>query len=474
MIALEDVQGLVLERCSPLQVVSLPIGRALGCVLAEDVVVPADVPPFANTAMDGYAVRAADTVGAGGGNSSSSPVEISLPSGDTISTGQPERPDGIELKVVGVLPAGVAPPATPLEPGESIQIMTGAPMPPGADAVVMVEHTEVGGSVPAGTVRVFEAVEPGTHVRVAGSDYAVGTTALVAGTVLGPAHLGVLATVGLDTVHVWRRPRVGVMSTGDELVGPGVELAPGQIRDSNRTMLLGLLERDGFEGVDLGVVRDTVADVERAVSDALGRCDAVLSSGGVSKGEFDYVKGVLDRFASAGGESFELAVRIRPAKPLALAWLPARAGTSADADADAATVGGGDGDRSQETERRVAFFGLPGNPVSSMVSYQVIALPGLRRMAGWADPLPERVPALTEEALAGDRSGRLSLVRAVAGFRDDGRLTVRSAGGQSSHQLSGTTSANALALVPGPEGAEAGAQVEVLLLAPPGRLPDAG
>ncbi|MHB1987738.1 MAG: molybdopterin molybdotransferase MoeA [Acidimicrobiales bacterium] len=413
MIQLSEVQELVLNGCTPLGVIEAPLSEALGHVLAEDVVVGNHVPPFANTAMDGFALCAADTAGA-----------------------------PVELRVVGVLAAGAAPPAAPLRSGDALQIMTGAPMPPGADAVAIVERTE---AVPGGSVRVLDVIQTGANVRRAGSDFLAGSTALAAGTLLGPAHLGILATLGLARVAVWKRPRVGVMSTGDELVEPGTPLKAGQIRDSNRQTLLAMVRRDGLEPVDLGVVRDNESEVEAALSRARSTCDAVLSSGGVSRGEFDYVKVVLGRLAVAeGGESFELSVAIRPAKPLALAWLPRP---------------GGEGPS-------VAFFGLPGNPVSAMVSYQVIALPGLRRMAGLPQPLPSSVRAVAGDELSPSRDGRLNLLRVEASLGSDGRLTVCSAGGQQSHQLSGTASANALALVPPGTVIAIGETVEVLLTGP--------
>ncbi|MGH9297156.1 MAG: molybdopterin molybdotransferase MoeA [Acidimicrobiales bacterium] len=419
MIPLVEVQQLVLERCPRLGPVVVALGDALGAVLAEAVIVGEDVPPFANTAMDGYAVRSADTTGA--------PVELS---------------------VVGVLAAGSAPDRG-VRAGEALQIMTGAPMPEGADAVAIVERCE---PLPESRVRVLDEVHPGTHIRLPGSDMARGSVAVPAGTVLGPAHLGVLSSVGAEHAIVWRRPRVGVMSTGDELVPPGKALLAGQIRDSNRRALLGVLERDGYEGIDLGIVRDTEADVTAAFEQALSSCDAVLSSGGVSMGEFDYVKVVLDRLAGGSstgngagggrGEAHELSVAIRPAKPLALAWLP-------------------------HEDRRVVFFGLPGNPVSALVSYQVVALPALRQMAGHPSPLATPVKAVAGEAFRRRADGRLNLVRVEARFRSDGRLEVRSAGGQSSHQLSAMAGANALALVPDGDGYVEGDEVEVLLLETP-------
>lgn len=418
LVPLDQVQRLVLERSDRLGTLEVPVEDALGSVLAGDVAVEHDIPSFANTAMDGYAVRSADTV-----------------------------PAPAELRVTGLLAAGSPPPEQPVGRGEALQIMTGAPMPTGADAVAIVERTE---RVAPDRVRLFDEVAAGANVRPSGSDFAAGAIALCAGTLLGPAQLGILASVGAATARVWRRPVVGVMSTGDELVGAGEPLRPGQIRDSNRVTLLSMARRDGFPVVDLGTVRDTDDAVEAALRRALDTCDVVLSSGGVSKGELDFVKVVLGRLASASakGEAFELGVAIRPAKPLALAWLPR-------------PTRAGDGEPG-----KVAFFGLPGNPVSAIVSYEVVALPAMRQMAGFAEPLPRRLPAVAGEPLHPGRDGRLNLLRVVASIGADGRLSVRSAGGQQSHQLSGMATANALAVVPSGSPVPEGAPVEVILFGP--------
>lgn len=410
MVSLAEAQAIVLSRCRALGRTELALPAAAGHVLAEPAVVDGDVPPFANSAMDGYAVVAADTAGA-----------------------------PVELTVTGVIAAGSAP-SRSVARGEAMQIMTGAPLPAGADAIAIVERTE---RVAPETVRILDAVTAGSNIRTAGSDFASGSLALEAGTLIGPAQLGVLATAGLSRVTVWRRPRVGVVSTGDELVDPGAKLGPGQIRDSNRLVLAELVRRDGYEAVDLGVVRDKRRAVEEAVEAALGSCDAVLTSGGVSKGEFDFVKVVFDEMAKVtpGDESVQLSVAIRPAKPLAVAWL-SRAGTPS------------------------VFFGLPGNPVSAMVSYQVIALPALRKMAGHPTPIAPALTAVAAHTLPPSRDGRLHLMRVVAEVTSSGTLRVRSAGGQQSHQMSGTTVANALALVPPGEPVPPGGLVATILFGP--------
>ena len=234
LVPLRDTQASILAAVPTLEPISVEFTDALGLVLAAPVLAREAVPPFANTAMDGYAVRSADTTAAG-----------------------PEA--SVRLRVVGELPAGHAP-EVPVTAGEAIRIMTGAPMPDGADAVVMVERTaRVDG--PDDVIDVHVAVEPGNHVRAAGGDLTVGQLVFDTGTILRAAHIGVLASVGAATVEATRRPRVGVLSTGDELVPlvPGAApaaLAPGQIRDSNRPMLLDLVREAGLEAVDLGVTQD--------------------------------------------------------------------------------------------------------------------------------------------------------------------------------------------------------------------------
>ncbi len=225
MIALEAARRRVLAACRPLEVVSVPLGDALGCVTATPVVSGDNVPSFPNTAMDGYAVRAADTEGA--------------------SEARPAR-----LLVVGTVAAGAAP-DRPVGPGQAVRIMTGAPMPDGADAIAIVEVTSADGD----HVLVCQPSRPGQHIRHPGGDIAIGQEVFPAGTALGPGHLGVLASIGWEKVAVYRRARVGVLSTGDELVEGSAPLQPGQIRDSNRLTLLSLCRQSGFDAVDLGAAR---------------------------------------------------------------------------------------------------------------------------------------------------------------------------------------------------------------------------
>lgn len=406
MIPLEEAQAEVLSACPARPPTSVDVADALGLVLAEAVQAAESVPPFRNTAMDGYAVHAADVAGASA-----------------------ERP--ARLKVIGTLGAGLAPTRT-VGRGEALRIMTGALFPDGADAVAIVENTRTDGS----EVEVLVPAEVGVHIRAPGEDITAGQDLFPAGTVLGPGHLGVLCSVGCQKVPVVAAPVVGVLSTGDELVDGGGQLQPGQIRDSNRRTLISLLRRDGFQTVDLGLARDDEAVIERALRDGAARCDAVLTSGGVSMGEFDYVKAVLDRI----GDMRWMQVAIRPAKPFAFGRI---------------------GD--------TPIFGLPGNPVSSMVSYEVLARPGLRKMSGRPerDLLRPALPAVVEgPGWRGARDGRTTFVRVRSRFGDDGRLRVTSSGGQGSHQLYAMAAADALAVTPPGVDVAAGDTIGVLVLSP--------
>ncbi|HKA83980.1 MAG TPA: gephyrin-like molybdotransferase Glp [Acidimicrobiales bacterium] len=411
MIPLDDAVAHVLAGCLPLPPARMPVSpEAVGCVLAADVVAREPVPSFANTAMDGYAIRAADVAA----------VPVTLPVVAEVAAGHP------------------AP--RPLQPGEAMRIFTGAPMPEGADAVVMVERTERrdGGKA----VEIQLSVDPGNHVRDVGEDLHAGQRVFGAGDELTPARLGVLASLGIDEVEAHPRPRVGVMSTGDELVVGPDPLQPGQIRDSNRPALLALVAQGGFVAVDLGRVPDDEAAIAAGLERGATTCDAVLTSGGVSMGDIDLVRVVLDRM----GKMRWMQVAIRPAKPLAFGVI--RAGNG---------------------RRRVPVFGLPGNPVSSLVSFELFARPGLRRLAGQPHPRLHRprLAATADEALARRPDGKVHLVRVVATAGERGVLHVRSSGGQGSHQLAAMARANALAVVPDGDGVRLGGQVEVILLEQP-------
>ncbi|MEL7157151.1 MAG: gephyrin-like molybdotransferase Glp [Actinomycetota bacterium] len=401
MIPLEQAQERVNADIGVLDPVTVPVGDALGLVLAESISAPEPIPPFPNTAMDGFALRAADSVGASEG------APATLPIAATIAAG------------------AVAP--RPLQAGEAMRIMTGAPMPDGADAVVMVELTRANGD----TVDVLAEVPVGNHVRPAGDDIEAGAVVFAPGTVITPGHLGVLASVGRTEVSVIRRPRVGVLSTGDELVVGSAPLAPGQIRDANRITLLSLLTEAGLEAVDLGLVPDDEGEIRAALARGVAETDAVITSGGVSMGDFDLIKAILNEL----GDMNWMQIAIKPAKPLAFGVL---SGTP--------------------------VFGLPGNPVSSMVSFELFARPALRAMMGRPDRERPVLRAIADEPLRRHPDGKTHFSRVVVTQQGDGAWHARSAGGQGSHQLLAMATANGLAVVPDGEGIEAGAVVEVMHL----------
>ncbi len=408
---LADAQQFVLEAVPAPRTTTVDRVAAGGLVLAEPVVSTEIVPPFDNTAVDGYAVRAADVDGAG------------------------ERP--VELVVAGEIAAGAGP-DTPVEPGTCVRIMTGAPMPPGADAVVMVERSERLGVDGDGVerVRLSESVPVGAAVRRAGDDVHVGDELFPAGVEVTPPVEAVLASVNAQTLHVYARPTVAVLSTGDELITDGSPLEPGQIRESNLTMLRGMLAEAGCDVVDLGVIRDDEAELERVLRDATERCDAIVSSGGVSMGDYDVVKAVLGRIA----DMHWMQIAIKPAKPFAFGTLTR---------ADGATV---------------PIFGLPGNPVSSLVSFELLARPALRQMAGHATITRPRLRAVADADFRRRPDGKTHFARCQGDFAEDGRFHVRPVGAQGSHQLAATATADAMTMLPDGNGVAAGDDVDVVLL----------
>lgn len=404
MIPLFEAQEAVLAGCQPLSPELSNFSVLTGRVLAQDVIAPEDVPPFNNTAVDGYAVRSIDT--------SAVPVE---------------------LRVVDTLAAGAAPTVAVGE-GEAIRIMTGAPMPDGADAVVMVEDTQRVGET---HVRIARTVNTRDGVRDAGSDVRAGETVFVSGTVLNAAGVGVLASVNARTVKAFPRARVALLSTGDELVVDGSPLRMGQIRESNLTMLHEMISATGCEVINLGVVRDDEAELERVLREVTTRCDAIVTSGGVSMGDFDVVKAVLSKIATMQW----MQMAIKPAKPFAFGQFHSVDG------------------------RVIPIFGLPGNPVSSLISYELLARPALRKMMGHTkNLLRPAISAVLDAPVKRKQDGKIHFVRVFGEFGNDGRLHVRDTGPQGSHQLASTAMANGLAQVPDGNGLQAGEEVSVYLL----------
>lgn len=374
----------VLEVVRPLGAFELTLLESHGCVLAEDVSSPLPLPPFDNSAMDGYAVRLADTAAA-----------------------SPEQP--VTLHVVGDVAAGSAGQYT-VQPGLCVRIMTGAPVPIGADAVVPVEWTDGG----VATVTIRRAPARGQHIRRAGEDVAKGEVVLRADTHIGAPQLGLLAAVGRERVRARPRPRVVVLSTGSELTEPGQALTPGRIYDSNSYLLAGAVREAGAIAYRVGYVPDDPRTLIDTLEDQLIRADLVLTSGGVSVGAYDVVKEVL---AGMGEVNF-IKVGMQPGMPQGFG-----------------TIG----------PDATPFFGLPGNPVSAYVSFEVFVRPALRRMLGVSPLTRPQVRARTVEPLrspAGKRSylrGRLQVV--------DGLYEVRPIGGQGSHLIADLAAANALIIV---------------------------
>ncbi len=420
----------VLGRLTPLEPIEVPLLDAQGCVLVEDVTVPVALPPFDNSSMDGYAVRVADLVDA--------------------REGAPRV-----LEVIGDVAAGDAAPPT-VHPGQAARIMTGAPLPPGAEAVVPVEWTDAGlGAGPAaemrahsadpagatGQVRVYRAAPRGAHVRVRGSDVGAGELALAAGSRLGPPQIGLLAAVGRARVKVRPRARVVVMSTGSELVPPGEALTPGRIHDSNSFALAAAVRDAGATPYRVASVADDAASLRAAVEDQLTRADVIVTSGGVSVGAYDVVKEALAAApGSDGGEGPSLGtvdfrrLAMQPGKPQGFGLI------------------GPD---------RVPLLALPGNPVSSYVSFELFVRPVVRTLMGLDPVHRETVRARCTEPIDGSPRGRRQFLRA----RHDPAGTVTPVGGAGSHLVRALAHADALIVVPEDvTSVERDAEVDVVLL----------
>lgn len=402
MISVEEARERVLAGVGRLEPERVGLIEALGRVLAEDVVSDIDVAPFDNSAMDGYAVRAEDVAGA----SEATPVR---------------------LAVVEHVPAGAFP-TRPVGPGEATRIMTGAPMPEGADAVVMVERTreEDGGAVAV----IMAPVKPGENVRRKGEDVRAGEVVLHAGEVVGPAAVGLLASVGCAEPLVYRRPRVAIVATGDELVDVTEKPGPGKIRNSNSYSLTAQVLAAGGEPHVLGVARDDVASTEALLSRA-PEFDLMVTTGGVSMGDYDVVKGVLERL----GEMDFWKVAMRPGAP--------------------------------QTHGRIGstpFFGLPGNPTSTMVGFELFVRPVLRKMAGHtALDRPRHPVTLVHDVKK--KPDRRYFLRARVERDGSGGYVARLSGAQSSAMLTSMHRANALLVLPeGESQFAAGSVVECIRL----------
>lgn len=408
MIPFDEAREFVLSLASALPAVEMLAVDAVGLVLAADIVSTIDVPGFDNSAMDGFAVRSVDCA----------------------ASSRFLQADGtVHLTVVGDQFAG-RDLGLSVGEGEAVRMMTGAPMPSGADAVVMVERVTAVGDGPIGSatrISITGAVPAGDCVRRRGTDTAAGSVALAAGVVVTPAAVGLMASVGVAACSVIRRPVVGVISTGDELVqldsvAPG-ELGPGEIFDSNRPALLATVRAAGATAVDLGHVRDESEAIAAALSAGAASCDLVISSGGVSMGEVDLIRTVMAEI----GDMRWMQVAIKPAKPLA-----------------AGTIDG------------TPVIGLPGNPVSSLVSFALFVEPVIERLAGRASPSHPWITATFPDGARRRSDGKTHFARVKIAVTEAGSVCAWPVQAQGSYQLGGAAMADGLAFLPDSDGLEPG------------------
>jgi molybdopterin molybdotransferase len=416
MMSVEEARERILDVIARLEPETRATSDALGQVLAEDIVSPLTIPPLDNTAMDGYAVIAADTDGA-----------------------SPDAP--ARLAIAGEVAAGYIYPGR-VERGQAVRIMTGAPVPEGADSIVPFEETDEppgrnfgAFAKSAESVGVFKAARPGNNIRRAGEDIRAGETVLRAGTELRAAQIGVLASLGLASVKVYRRPVVAVLSTGDEVLEPGMPHEPGKIYDANSYSIAALVAEAGGIPKRLGIARDTVEDLTAKIRDGFD-ADLLITSAGVSRGDYDVVKDVLMR----EGEIGFWTVRMRPGKPLAFGTFRA----------------GG---------RAIPHLGLPGNPVSSMVTFELFGRPALYKMMGRSGWERQGVRVTLEERVV-NTDPRRFLARAIVSERG-GRYVASLTGPQGSGILTSMALANALVVCPEDRTSlEAGEEADAIMLGP--------
>jgi len=395
----QEARAIIDSKITKLPTESIPLREAAYRVLATDLAAPEDHPPFAASTMDGYAVYADD----------------SSPWREVI--GEQNAGNVIDVEVTD---------------GYTVRIMTGAPVPRGANAVVPVEATELAEDH---VIIYQEDVQPGSNIRPVGSDVRKGDLVLPAGTILGPAEIGLVANMGINPVTVSRRPRVSVLSTGDELVEPGEPLGPGQIRDSNRFSLCATLQAEGCEITFAGKAPDQRDELEAFLKERLAIDDIVITSGGVSMGELDLIKAIL--FDAPDIEVHFRRLYLKPGKPLNFA-------TRGDA----------------------LIFGLPGNPVSSLVTFEVFIRPTLRQMSAAREIDRPRVPVVLAHEL--QASDRIEFQRGIVSVDGEGRLVARNSGRQQSSRLASFVGTNALLVIPPRESPyAAGESVQAMMLGAP-------
>jgi molybdopterin molybdotransferase len=410
MLNVSQAEQIILDLVRPLsEIESIDLSLATGRILATAIMSRLDFPHWDNSAMDGYAVKFAD-----------------------VRSSTPKHP--ITLEVVAEIPAGCQP-IIEIQSGEAARIFTGAIVPAGADTIVMQEHTQ---RVQKNFVKIQIAPTARSFIRQRGEYARIGDPLLVAGTVLNPSEIAILAATGYSEVEVYRRPRVAILSTGDELVTPHETLKPGQIVDSNQYALAAFVQQAGGIPIWMGIIPDDRAKLTAAMSEAIASADLVFSTGGVSVGDYDYVEEIL---AELGGDIQIRAVAIKPGKPLTVA-------------------------KFQRDARTVVYFGLPGNPVSALVSCWRFGQSAIAKLAGLPESQwqPTWIEAITSQDLTGDGNRETYLWGKVE--RIDGRDRFSLAGGiHSSANLINLAGTNALALVPiNTLMIEAGSLVQVLLL----------
>ena len=384
MLSVEEALERILANIKALDSTHVPLSASLGLVLAQDIVAQENIPPFNNSAMDGFALLSKDS-----------------------------RPDGVQhprLRVTGGVAAGYVA-DTAVEEGTAMRIMTGAPVPVGADAVIQVELTRSDG--PESTwVEILQEVTPGNNIRPLGEDIQQGQIVLTRGMEIGVWEIGILATLGWTTVPVIRRPRVAILGTGDEVVDVGEALQPGKIRNSNSYLLEAAVQQAGAEAQRLGIARDTVESLRAKFSEAMSY-DLILTSGGVSVGDFDLVKKIMQE----QGDIDFWRINMRPGKPVAFGYIGA-----------------------------APLLGLPGNPVSTAVTFALFGRPLIRKMLGHTRLVKPQVDVIVEDGVS-DRAMRRHYVRAHVTWQD-GRFIARTTGNQGSHVMTSLLNANAFVIVP--------------------------
>ncbi len=399
MLSVEEARQQMLETIPVLPTEKRGILECANYVLAEELKATENIPPFDNSAMDGYAVRAAD-----------------------VKAASKENP--IVLSVVETIAAGYAP-SKPASSGQAARIMTGAMMPEGADAVVMQEVTELNGD----KVTIFESVEKNENVRFTGESVQHGDSVMLPGKVLRPPEVSMLASLNCSEVTVYQKPKVAIVSTGDELTPLGEPLTPGKIRDSNRYGIFAQVQNAGGIPIDMGIAPDDETETERIFRESIAKADALITSGGVSVGEHDIVKNVLTKL----GEMNFWRVAMKPGKPQAYGKIDSK-----------------------------PVFGLPGNPVSSLVVFELFVRPALLKMAGHTDLLRPTFKATLETDVT-NKDGRVNFIRAIL-TEHNGQYMAKTTGPQGSGILHSLVLANGLITIPSGAALPAGETVDAQFL----------